>query len=47
MVLAVGVAWSRIHLRRHSPAEVLCGAALGTLIALAMLATLTRIAAAP
>lgn len=35
--LAAAVAWSRLHLRRHSLKEVLVGAALGVLAAVALL----------
>ena len=35
--LAAAVAWSRLRLRRHSPGEVLAGAALGLLAAVALL----------
>jgi membrane-associated phospholipid phosphatase len=37
LTLAAAVAWSRIHLGRHTKAEVLVGAALGLVAALALL----------
>ena len=40
VLLGVGIAWSRLELRRHTPKEVTCGLLLGTLTAAMTLLTL-------
>jgi membrane-associated phospholipid phosphatase len=35
-LLVAAIAWSRLHLRAHTPAQVLLGAVLGTVVCMAM-----------